>query len=158
MSRPISLSIIFMFGKNFLHALSLILCLGLGNIPEEPWSIKLSISKGSSPLPRPPPPPLNYRRVPPTGEPPPPPRLIIGHFTQTFEKIEVQGAMFFSLKVKNFIPRNWYLQQSTKVAVFRKSMIFHSFRWMSGIRSVSCIRPTCQCRFPPLSGIFLVKI
>jgi hypothetical protein len=36
---PISLSIVFNFSKNCLSVWSLILCLGVGNIPEEPWSI-----------------------------------------------------------------------------------------------------------------------
>ncbi len=53
------LYIIFNFVKNCLHVCSLILFLGLGNIPEEIWSI----SKGCLPLPSPPPLP----------RPPPPP-------------------------------------------------------------------------------------
>jgi hypothetical protein len=48
----------FNFVKNFLHVCSLFLFLGVGNVPEEIWSIKLSISKGSPPLPPPLPRPL----------------------------------------------------------------------------------------------------
>jgi hypothetical protein len=37
--KTISLYIIFNFVKKFLHVWSLILFLGMGNIPEETWSI-----------------------------------------------------------------------------------------------------------------------
>jgi hypothetical protein len=36
---------------------------------------------------------------------------------QTFGKVGVEGTMFFSLKVKNSIPRNRDRQRSTKIAV-----------------------------------------
>ncbi len=57
-------------------------------------------------------------------------------YIQTFRKIEVQVSIFFSLKVKNSIPRNWVRQRSKTIVVegmifafvFRKNTIFHSFR------------------------------
>ncbi len=40
--------------------------------------------------------------------------------------------------------------QDLCLRIFKKVRSFTPFDRMSGIRSVSCIRPTCQCRCPPL--------
>ncbi len=108
--------------KNFLHVCSLIFFLGMGNIPEDIWSTQLSISKGSPPLPPSPAPRplLELQKCAATVGTPP--RLIITHFIQTFQKIEVKVPIFFSLKVKNLIPRNWVCQRSKTIAV--EGMIF----------------------------------
>jgi hypothetical protein len=52
--KPIYLYIILNFVKNFLHV---ILFLGVGNIPEEIWSISKGCPPLPQPLPCPPPPP-----------------------------------------------------------------------------------------------------
>ncbi len=72
--------IIFNFVKNFLHVCSLILFLGVRNIPEEIWSI----SKRCPPLPRPTP-SFNYRSMPRPWEP---------NYCSLHLDIEVEGTIF----------------------------------------------------------------
>jgi hypothetical protein len=122
---------------------SLILFLGVENISEEIWSI----SKGCPPLP-------------PTPPPPPPTLLELQKYASTvgtpqtnycslhldISKYGGIGLDFFSLKVKNSIPRNRVRQRWKTIAVEGMTFAFgFSKKYNISLLSIEC-RVLDRCR------------
>ncbi len=111
------------------------------------------------PLPRPPPPPCitdvccdhNHRD-----------RYLDQHQHRPLEKSRYKARCFSFIESEKFDPRKSGLSTNDKdhgrgqdlcLRFFEKVRSFTPFDRWSGIRSVSGIRPTCQCRCPPLQII-----
>jgi hypothetical protein len=110
---------------------------GRVKLPEEIWSF----SKGCPPLPPTPPPPptpsLNYRSVPRPWEPP---QTYYCSLHLDISKNRGIRLDFFSLKVKNSIPRNWVCQRSKTIAVEGTIFAFgFSKKYDISLLSIECL-------------------